>query len=449
MRLSITARLALLSVALALGSALAVAGLVWQQTHDSAIYTLRRNTVEQADALAALYKWGGIPAVRRAVGNEGAAHDPSLIGAVFGADGQFKAGVGPATLAVPLAPTSFAIGVLGTGGRWDNGEAGYAIRRAGSDWVVSGRLLDDWQRAQRAVERAIGLALFVALVAGIAAGLLVTRYVTRRLDRIAGAVDAVAAGDMRRRVGASPGGNDAFDRLSRRIDGMLDRIDGLVGELRIVTDAIAHDLRSPLARLRARAEQAQTARDAVQRDAALHGLTVETDLVMRMLSTLLEISRTEAGGRASFTRYSPVELVEELVDLYAPVAEDVGMELTLVTEGAVAEPIAMHRELLSQAIANLIDNAMRYAAEGPRIDVRLARGEAGLRLTVADRGPGIPAHARAEALRRFGRLDDARSQPGAGLGLTLVDSVARLHGGSVELGDNAPGLTATILLPVS
>ncbi|HVJ01373.1 MAG TPA: HAMP domain-containing sensor histidine kinase [Sphingomonas sp.] len=446
MRISITARLALLAVLLSLITSLALAALIWQQTHDDAIEALRRDTIEQTDAFVAVYRSGGVPALGQAIA-DAAADDDSVVAALVDARGVRRLGVGPDRLAFAPAAQVFRIAALGSGEDWGE-EAGVAIRPIGREWLVSGRMLDDWERAQRTIERALLLAILLSIVLGIGGGLVLTRYVTRRIDRIAGAVDAVAAGDLARRVGTEGGGGDAFDRLSQRIDGMLDRIDRLMAELRIVTDSIAHDLRSPIARLRARAEAAAAASQPRQREAALAGLIAETDLVMRMLMVLLEISRSEAVPRDALVPFDPVALVEEIADLYAPVVEEAGLRFAVtVPPGPVAQ-LPMHRELLSQALANLIDNAMRHAGQGDEIALALAAEPDVLRFSVADRGPGISPADRAQALARFGRLDRARSLPGAGLGLALVDSVARLHGGKLELGDNAPGLVATIAVPI-
>lgn len=442
MRLSFTARLALLAIALSLVSSLALAGLVWQQTHDDAIGALRRDTGEQADAFAAVHRSGGLAALAQAIADEQEGDD-SLVAEIVDAKGVRRAGIGPDRLPFVPAAEPFRIQSLGTGD-WSD-EAGFTIRPLGKDWLVSGRLLDDWERSQRTIERALLLAVLLSVVLGVGGGLVLARYVGRRLDRIAGAVDAVAAGDFTRRVGVLAGGGDSFDRLALRIDGMLDRIDRLMAELRLVTDSIAHDLRSPIARLRVRAEAAQAAREPAQRDQALAGLIAETDLVMRMLGVLLEISRSEAVPHDALVRLDPAALIEEIAELYAPVAEDAG--LRFVVEVAAAPPVPLHRELLSQAIANLIDNAMRHAGAGGEITLSLAAGEGDLRITVADRGPGIAPADRAQALSRFGRLDSARSLPGAGLGLALAEAVARLHGGRLELTDNAPGLAATIVIP--
>lgn len=444
MRISITARLALLAVLLSLVTSLALAGLIWQQTHDDAIEALRRDTAQQTDAFAAVYRSGGVAALTEAI-TDAQADDDSLVALVVDHSGARRLGVGPDRLAFAPAAESFRIATLGTAGSWAGQEAGIAIRPLGKEWLVSGRLLDDWERAQRTIERALLLAILLSLVLGLCGGLVLTRYVSRRLDRIAGAVDAVAAGDLTRRVGTEGGGADAFDRLSLRIDGMLDRIDRLMAELRLVTDSIAHDLRSPIARLRARAEAAVTADQPQQREAALAGLMVETDLVMRMLAVLLEISRSEAVTRDTLVALDPVALIEEIADLYAPVVEEAGLTFAVALPPAAIAPVRLHRELLSQALANLIDNALRHA--GGEIALTLEAAPGAIRITVADRGPGIAAADRAQALRRFGRLDQARSLPGAGLGLALVESVARLHGGRLELADNDPGLAATIVIP--
>jgi signal transduction histidine kinase len=448
MRISITARLALLAIGLALISSLALSALVWQQTHAAAMGELRRDTIEQSDAFAAVFRSGGLRALGQAITTERAG-DGTLVAEVVDGSGRRVLGAGPDMLAAPPGPTSFRLGVLGTSGPWAQRESGYMIREAGDQWLVTGRVLDDWERAQRTIERALLAAMLLAVVLGVAGGLVLTRYVSRRLDHIAGAVDAVAAGDLNRRVGATgSGGGDAFDRLAHRINGMLDRIDRLMGELRVVTDSVAHDLRSPIARLRARAETAVTADDPAQRDAALSGLIPETDLVMRMLGVLLEISRTEAATRDAFARIDPSVLIEEIADLYEPVAEEAGLAFSIAIVSPPPAAVPLHRELLSQAVANLIDNAMRHAAAGGSIVLGLTEDGGTLRIAVADRGPGIAAEDRAEALRRFGRLDSARSLPGAGLGLALVEAVARLHGGRLELAENDPGLVATLVLPV-
>ncbi|MBY8827018.1 HAMP domain-containing sensor histidine kinase [Hephaestia mangrovi] len=447
MRLSFTARLAVLAITLALISSLASVFLIWNGIHNDAIAALRRDTVEQAQDFVSVYRSGGFPALREAINAARDPDDDTLILAVLDARGQRVMGVGPVTTAVqPLAGTPFSIAVPGHSAQWTGREAGFAIHRVGRYWLMTGRLLDDWEQEQRTIEHVVGLSILLAIVTGIATGLVVTRYVGRRLNRIADVVEAVSGGDFADRVETVAGGRDAFDRLAIRLNAMLDRIEQLVGELRAVTDSLAHDLRSPLARLRARAEQASLAEDAGAREAALSGLLVETDMMMRMLTTLLEIGRSAAMGRDRFVMAEPGAILEELTELYGPVVEEARMALTLDIAPDLPA-MAVHRELLSQALANLIDNALRHAGSGGTLALSVSRGDGGVRFAVADRGPGIDPADREEAIRRFGRLDRARSQPGAGLGLSLVDAVARLHGGHLELADNAPGLRATIVIP--
>jgi signal transduction histidine kinase len=423
---------------------------VWRQIHDDAIDALRRDTIEQSDALVAVYRTGGISALNRAIANARAPGDMSLIVAVVDGDGRRRAGVGPDDITTVGAPISvaFRIGTMGASPPWSEREAGYAVRRIGPYWLVSGRLLDDWQQEQRGIENALLAATLLSLALGIAGGLVVTRYVGRRLNSITNAIEGVAEGDLTRRVADAPGGGDAFDRLARRLNTMLDKVERLMTELRVVTDSLAHDLRSPLARLRTKTETAVLLTDPAQRDAVLSGLLVETDLVMRMLTMLIEISRSESVSRNRFTTVDPAVLVEEIAELYAPVAEEAGLLFITSIESHGAR-VTLHRELMTQAIANLIDNALRHGAAGGEVTLRLTDRDGGVAFQVEDRGPGIAEGDRAQALKRFGRLDGARSTPGAGLGLSLVETVARLHGGRFELADNRPGLEASIVFPVA
>ena len=275
---------------------------------------------------------------------------------------------------------------------------------------------------------------------------MLARYVSGRLDAIAGVIDAAGEGDLSRRVAMVAGGQDAFDRLAQRLNATLDKTEELMGELRVVTDSLAHDLRSPLARLRAKTEQAVTLPDGHAREAALSGLLVETDLVLRVLTMAMEITRSESVPRDHFTQVAPAELVEEIADLYGPVVEEAGLRFSVAIETA-PPPMTLHRELLGQALGNLVDNAVKHAAGGGALVLRLARVAGGVAISVEDRGPGIAESDRAQALKRFGRLDTARSTPGAGLGMALIEAVAKLHRGRFELGDNAPGLVARIVLP--
>jgi signal transduction histidine kinase len=426
---------------------------VWKLVRDQAIDELRRDTVEESEGLVAIYRAGGLPALARTIDEGRANGDRSRIVAVIAADGRRVAGIGPAIVGSGApAPTIFRIGRMGDSSPWLEREAGYAVREVGPYRLVSGRLLDDWEQEQQGIERALAAAMLLSLALGIGGGLIVTRYVGRRLDRVADVIEGVASGDLSRRVvnpaAGHPGGGDAFDRLATRLNAMLDKTERLMTELRIVTDGLAHDLRSPLARLRAKAEVAVLQADPAQREAAMGGLLIETDLVMRMLSTMIEITRAESVPRDRLAPIDPAALMEEIAELYGPVIEDSGMRFEIAID-AYPPHVVLHRELMTQAIANLIDNALRHAAQGGEIRLGLVIGPDEARFQVADRGPGIAEADRAQALRRFGRLDVARSVPGAGLGMALVEAVARLHGGRLELGDHAPGLIVAIVIPLT
>jgi len=444
MRLSVTARIALLSIALALVSNLVIVGFVWRQTSDVAIATVRRETIEKSDAMRALYRSGGMRAVVASIEGARAPGDVSLLLAVLDSKGRRMFGFSPSRPHIALVPTSFR--VVDIDGNSATRDVGYALHPIGRHWLLTGRSLDLVQAEQHAIERAIMLAVVMSLLLGVGAGLVLARYVGRRLDRIAAVIEAAGQGDLSRRVSTGAGRGDAFDRLAARLNAMLGKVEGLMGELRVVTDSLAHDLRSPLARLRTKTEQAVLIADPMQRDVALNNLLVETDLVMGMLTTAIEISRSESVSRDRFSNVSPAALIEEIAELYEPVAEDAGMTFDVAIEAA-PQAMMLHRELLSQAIANLIDNALKHASSGGAVMLRLCERPEEIWIQVEDRGTGIAEADRAVALKRFGRLDAARTTPGAGLGMALIEAVARLHGGQYELADNAPGLIARIVLP--
>ncbi len=284
------------------------------------------------------------------------------------------------------------------------------------------------------------------LTLGLIGGALISRNFLARLDTINRTSREIMAGDLSRRVPLTRA-NDEFDSLAQNLNRMLDRIERLMRGMREVTDSIAHDLRSPLNRLRNRLEETQAdlppdSLEAAQIEAAVG----ETDRLIGTFNALLLIAEAEAGVAREAT--TPVELsavVEGVAELYAPVAEEKGIELTTEPSGLVT--IEGNRSLVSQALANLIDNAIKYTPSGGRIRVNLRETPSGAALTVADSGPGISAADRTRVLERFVRLEASRNSPGMGLGLSLVAAVAKMHDARLELEDNSPGLRATILFP--
>jgi signal transduction histidine kinase len=311
---------------------------------------------------------------------------------------------------------------------------------------LSGRFYGERLSLLKTIERSLVIAVIISILLGLVCGLAIARYVGLRVDEIAGVANRITGGgDLSHRVPLS-GSGDAFDALARQINTMLERIGTLMSELRMLTDSLAHDLRSPVGRLRARVDAALGARDE-EREALLGGVINEADALMRILTMVLEIGRSEAmTSRNQFAPLDPAGLVAELAEMYEPIGEDRGVALSTDSRGAPASFFG-HRQLLAQALTNLMDNALNYAASGGEIALFASAADGRLRLGVADRGPGIPPEAEAEARRRFGRLDSSRTSAGAGLGLALAEAVAHLHGGELRLEDNKPGLRAVLDLP--
>ncbi len=295
------------------------------------------------------------------------------------------------------------------------------------------------------------LALSLVLFAGIAAlgAAFVARRVLRRIEGINLAAAKLMAGDMTERLPVN-GSGDELDRLTAGLNAMLQRIGALMAGLREVSDNIAHDLRTPLTRLRNHAEEAlRTGRDEAAWRAALTRTIEESDGLIRIFDALLTIARAEAGAdRAGLSPVDVSEVVADVAELYEPLAEEKGFTLTVDAEPRLM--VEGRRELIGQALANLIDNALKYGSVplAPReIAIRARRESGEIAVEVADRGPGVLPADRERVLDRFVRLESARSRPGSGLGLSLVAAVAHMHGGVVRLSDNAPGLRARLELP--
>ena len=311
--------------------------------------------------------------------------------------------------------------------------------------LLTGHVIEGELRVTGIVaEAALGtmlLAIFLAALSGV----VTARLVSHRVAALATTASAVSAGRLSERVRLD-GSGDAFDAVGHAINAMLDRIEGLVDELRLITDALGHDLRSPLTRLKSHLENAMAQEDESLAAAALDKAVAEADLLMKMVSTALEIGRLEAGiGRDRFAETDLAELVRDLGELYGPIAQEQGYGIQMETQGdAVAW---VNRELIGQALGNLIDNVLKHATGGT-LELAARRLGGRVEVSVRDAGPGIPADRRSEALQRFSRLDPARQAGGAGLGLALVAAVARLHGARLRLEDALPGLRVVLELPV-
>jgi signal transduction histidine kinase len=288
--------------------------------------------------------------------------------------------------------------------------------------------------------------LVVAAMASI--GALVVRSLFRRtIANVSATAAAVAAGDFAQRVRLS-GRGDEFDQLAETINDMLDRIGRLMEGVREVSNAIAHDLRTPITRARARLEDAALhAGTAAELRAAIERATADLDGIVAVFQALLRIAEIEAGSRRSaFARVDLAPLIADVAELYGPVADENGITLSVDTPGHLT--IFGDRELIQQAVANLVDNAVKFSPSGATVRITAVTAPDEIQIVVADQGPGIPAADRERAAERFFRGEVARNTPGAGLGLALVQAVAQLHGGSLRLIDGAPGLVAVLALPV-
>ncbi len=320
--------------------------------------------------------------------------------------------------------------------------------------LMVGRDLAERETLRAVITHAlVGSLLWLAGI-GTVGGILVARRVLRRVDAMSDTAATIMAGDLSRRLPIA-GTRDELDRLAANLNAMLDRIDALMAGVKQVSDNIAHDLRTPLTRLRNGAEEALRSAGTVDdlRGALEHTIE-EADRLMAIFSALLMIARAEAGGGSGDLSAQRVgAIVRDVVDLYEPAAEEAGTAIrAVVDDGAMAR---INRELVTQAIANLLDNALKYgaapadAASGADNGIAVTVREVGaeVEIAVADRGAGIADRDRARVVDRFVRLEGSRSQPGSGLGLSLVAAIASLHGGQFRLDDNAPGLRAVLTLP--
>jgi hypothetical protein len=320
--------------------------------------------------------------------------------------------------------------------------------------LLVGRDLEERERLYHIVLSAGRWSVAIVVILGLAGGLFVTRRVLRRVDAMTETTRTIMAGDLGGRLPVA-GTGDELDRLADNLNVMLERIEALMYGLKEVSDNIAHDLKTPLTRLRNRSEEAlRTAKSEAEYRAALEATIEESEGLIRTFNALLMIARAESGqARDDMSEFDAAEIAHDVGELYEPLADQKGIALKV--EADAPAKVKGNRELVSQALANLVDNAIKYTAPPagavngakPEIVVRALEDGDRILLTVADSGPGIPEADRARVVERFVRLEQSRSQPGSGLGLSLASAVARLHGGELTLADNQPGLKSVIALP--
>ncbi len=316
------------------------------------------------------------------------------------------------------------------------------VLRGGFQLLV-GRDLEELESVRSLLLRTMAWGLALILALALLGAVVVSRSRIRRIAKIDEVIGEVMAGDLSRRIPLE-GTSDDIEDLAEKLNRMLGELSNLVEGVRRVSDSIAHDLRTPLARLKTRLERLRRGRSGEEE---IGDAIEEADRLLAMFGAVLRIARIESGerGRAAFAEVDLTSLVDDVAELYRPLIEEKGSRLSLHNAPSVVVP--GDRDMLFQAVANLVDNAIKHTPGGGRIEISLASGDGGAEIVVADDGPGIPLEERDKVRERFYRLDESRTTPGAGLGLSLVSAVAARHGGELRLEDNHPGLRAVLTLP--
>jgi signal transduction histidine kinase len=327
--------------------------------------------------------------------------------------------------------------------------AEYEMLPDGSHLLI-GRNVSDFSQFARKIYFALASVVVLIFVLAVVAGITVTRRTVGRIESINATSRAIMQSGLQSGLGERVplcGSRDEWDQLAENLNSMLDRIEVLMGEVKQATDNVAHDLRTPLTRMRGRLESASArVREPGADQTLITDTMADLDDVLRMFSSLTRISQIETTTRTSgFRSVDLVEVTEAVVDLYDAAAEDKDVDLKVIGDKPMV--ITGDRDLLFDAVANLVDNAIKHGREAGKVTVELSRADADAIISVADNGPGIPLDEHQYVFRRFYRLERSRCTPGNGLGLSLVAAVARLHDARIKLLDNAPGLKIELRLP--
>ncbi len=440
-------RLAALYLMLFTASALVLGAVVFWTTRAALEQQLRAGIVAEVASLTADYRAGGLPRLLADIEARGRG-SAALDYLVQDRDGRRVGGEIPA-IGHALGWLRLTIREAEAPGQRDEPERLEVLAVSLGDGVVlavgddTGRVTE----AEEAVLRAFGVAVGLTVLLGGAGGAWLSHLFLRRVDAIGRTAEAIIGGDLDRRIPVRGTGDD-LDRLAMTLNRMLERIAALMESLRQVTNDIAHDLRTPLSRLGQKLESARAgARSLAEYERAVEGAIAEAEALLGSFAALLRIAEIEAGAqRAAFRRVDLSRLAETVAEAFAPAAEDAGRSLT----ARIAPGVRVHgdRELLTQMLVNLVENALRHTPPGSRIRVLAARvGDDGPTLAVEDNGPGVPEHERARVVRRFYRMEQSRTTPGSGLGLSLVAAIATLHGARLDLADADPGLCVSVAFP--
>ena len=438
-------RAALVSLAFSLLISVPVLAFVYHQTDTLFEQRIRDRIDVRQRSLLDGYRSGGTPGLVRAIQEL----QTGLVrnGAILLVDSSNRKIAGNIAAWPPTLPTGTDWTEIRLYPEGSRQAVLYALRtRAlpGGERLLLGSNVEDRERMRASLLEALVGALLLAIPLGLIGGILVLRVTERHARAVGKIATRIAAGDFSQRLDEQAEGQE-FGMIAGAINSMLERIEELVEQLRLVTDSLAHDLRSPLTRMRANVEKAATYAAAEPEQQALEGISTDIDRLLRVISATLEISRAEAGmGRQQFEVFDVGELIRSICEIYQPVVEESGLSLELETMSEL--PYIGNRQMIGRAAANLMDNALKYAGDGGSIGLAARDRGDGVEIIVCDRGPGIPPELREDAIRKYRRLEEARTTDGSGLGLAMARAVARLHGGDILLEDNEPGLRVRLVL---
>ena len=369
---------------------------------------------------------------------------------LFSADGRRVAGTFPCRIThIPRYDQPFTLPATVSGHRHDLRVIAHLLPNR--QVLILAQDMNALHEFDEVLLRGLAAAGGLALLMGLAGALLIGLNAVRRLDAITGAIQNIVSGDLRQRLPQRRprASGDDLDRLVSVVNGMLDELERLMHEVKGVCDGIAHDLRTPLARLLGGLERAQRrATSTADYEQAVAAAIGDTLSLLATFNAMLRISEVEDGlRRAGFGATDLATIADDVVEFYEPSADDKQIRLSYQRNGVLALPLRGDASLLFEAVGNVLDNAIKFTPAGGQIQVRLIDAADTVALQFSDSGPGIPAAERDAVFRRFHRVEHSRHLPGNGLGLSLVAAVARLHGMTVTIADGGPGCTVTFLLP--
>jgi signal transduction histidine kinase len=451
-------RLTLLFLALFASAASAFLAYIYVATAGEATRRTDREITREMRSLVAAYDRAGVMAVNQSLIERAASERPFLY-LLMDKNGKQISGSIQASpvdnFKGPPTWTSFPVTDVVQGRLVKHPARGLQEQLSGGEILFVGADVSEDEAYVLKIINALWGAGALVVILGLAGGVLVSRNVSRSMAGLTEVVDAVRNGDLGARAHVR-GSRDEFDELAAGVNEMLDRLERSMAAHKHAGDAIAHDLRSPLTRLRARLEVAYLDVEAGKGDPteALAQALTDTDGVLKTFAAVLSIARLQAAGTAPDPIvFDPAELAADISELYEPLCEDKGIQFDAeLTRGLT---VRGNREFLAQALANILDNAVKYTPAGGAIMLRVRRRSSGeVEFSVTDTGPGVPDGDRARVVERFVRLENSRNEPGAGLGLSLVAAVAEAHGGRLELdegpgkvGEMGPGLRVAFVLP--